>query len=134
MCIRDRSYGYRLPRRGNTIDQANNDGYSRLDDGDQHTFWKSNPYLDQHFTGEDNARHPQWVVVDFTKSTPINALRIDWVRPYATEYTVESVSYTHLDVYKRQDTAPVPDAPCGNRPQPAPVAGSARVVRHQPDQ
>ena len=85
----DKSYGYRLPRRGNSGDQANNDNYSRIDDGDDSTFWKSNPYLDQHFTGEDNALHPQWVVIDLEGPTLVNAVRINWGEPYAQKYSVE---------------------------------------------
>ena len=83
------SYGYRLPRRGNTIDQANDDGYSRITDGNEESFWKSNPYLDSHFTGEPDDAHPQWVVIDLGTARPINCIQIDWGAPYARQYRVE---------------------------------------------
>jgi hypothetical protein len=83
------SYGYRLPRRGDTIDQGNNDGYSRLDDGDAESFWKSNPYLDQYFTHEDNSLHPQWIVVEFNERKAINAARLLWGVPFATSYRIQ---------------------------------------------
>jgi hypothetical protein len=83
------SYGYRLPRRGNTDDQANNDGYSRIDDGDETTFWKSNPYLDKYFTNEANKKHAQWVVIDLGKEEMVNAISIHWAKPFAKEFTVE---------------------------------------------
>ncbi len=50
-----------------------NIGYSRLTDGDPATYWKSNPYLTQRFTGEADALHPQWVILDLAarrNSTP----------------------------------------------------------------
>lgn len=84
-----RSYGYHLPRRGSTIDQAENDGYSRLDDGDPDTFWKSNPYLDRRFTNDANSLHAQWIVVDFGAPQYINTVRLRWGIPFATKYEVQ---------------------------------------------
>lgn len=83
------SYGYKLPRRGTTRDEANDDGHSMLDDGDRSTFWKSNPYLTRAYTGEPDSRHPQWVVLDFGKPIPVNAVTILWGEPYARNFRVE---------------------------------------------
>jgi hypothetical protein len=53
------------------------------------TYWKSNPYLTSKFTGESDALHPQWVIVDLQTEKAIDAIRIDWENPYATTYQVE---------------------------------------------
>jgi hypothetical protein len=84
----DVTWGYSLPRRGNSIDQANDKGYSRLDDGDPASFWKSNPYLDGRFTGLAENR-PQWAVVSFDEAQPIDAARIAWAHPYAKTFEVQ---------------------------------------------
>jgi F5/8 type C domain len=82
------SFGYRLPHRGNTRDQGNNDDYSRLDDGDASTYWESNPYLDTLFTGGSSS-NPQWVVIDLGRKRGVDAVQIDWSLPYAFVYQVQ---------------------------------------------
>ena len=84
------SYGYPLPHRGVTRDDGTDaEGYSRLDDGDLDTYWKSNPYLTEKFTGESDALHPQWVFLDFQTKQEIDAIKIAWGEPYATKYVVQ---------------------------------------------
>ena len=84
------SYGYALPRRGTTRnDGTDNVGFSRMTDGDEKTFWKSNPYLTQRFTGESDALHPQWVVMDLAQVQQVNSIRIAWGEPYARRYLVQ---------------------------------------------
>jgi hypothetical protein len=84
------SYGYSLPHRGFTRNGGTElDGFSRLDDGDLDTYWKSNPYLSKPFTGEDDSLHPQWVVIDLGSKQPVDAIRIAWASPYAKKYSVQ---------------------------------------------
>src|SRR5437016_1476687 len=52
-------------------------------------YWKSNPYLTSKFTGESDALHPQWVIVDLQSDKQINAARIQWASPFAKTYQVE---------------------------------------------
>ena len=84
------SYGYSLPHRGVTRNSGSEfDGYSRLDDGDLNTYWKSNPYLTKPYTGEDDSLHPQWIVIRLEKGEAANAIRIAWAEPYARIYKVQ---------------------------------------------
>lgn len=83
------SFGYKLPHRGSTRSDAGQNEYSRLTDGDGSSYWKSNPYLAEKFTGEAEALHPQWVIIDFATLQDISALEIAWANPYATKYIVE---------------------------------------------
>ncbi|MGB8673471.1 MAG: hypothetical protein WCD27_03875 [Candidatus Acidiferrales bacterium] len=84
------SYGYPLPHRGVTRDDGTDTrGYSRLTDGDASTYWKSNPYLTQAYTGEDDAVHPQWIFLDISTRQDVTAIRIAWAEPYARHYLVQ---------------------------------------------
>ncbi len=82
------SYGYPLPHRGTTRNGGAEHGYSRLTDGNAETYWKSNPYLASKFTGETDAAHPQWIVIDLGAREPVTHVRIDWHDPYARRYEV----------------------------------------------
>lgn len=74
---------YALPHRGFASSG------DRPMEGPELTYWKSNPYLTSKFTGESDALHPQWVVVDLQAEKPVSAVRIAWANPYATKYRVE---------------------------------------------
>ncbi len=84
------SFGYFLPHRGFTRnDGTDANGYSRITDGDENTYWKSNPYLSKAYTGEDDSNYPQWVVMDLAGNHEVDAIRISWAEPYARRYLVQ---------------------------------------------
>src|SRR5262249_13322514 len=74
---------YALPHRGFSTSG------DRPIEGPNLSYWKSNPYLTSHFTGESDALHPQWVVVDLQAERPVSAIRIAWASPYARTYRLE---------------------------------------------
>jgi hypothetical protein len=86
----DHSFGYALPHRGMTMDSAEQGfHYAMVTDGDTESYWKSNPYLTRHFTGEDDALLPQWILLDLGSLQKLNAIRIAWGEPYASKYAVQ---------------------------------------------
>jgi hypothetical protein len=74
---------YALPHRGFSTSG------DRPVQGPNLSHWKSNPYLTSKFTGESDALHPQWVVMDLRAEKPVSAVRIAWASPYAKSYQVE---------------------------------------------
>jgi hypothetical protein len=74
---------YALPHRGFATSG------DRPVQGPNLSYWKSNPYLTSKFTGESDALHPQWIVVDLQSEKSIRAARIQWALPYAKAYQVE---------------------------------------------
>jgi F5/8 type C domain len=84
------SYGYSLRHRGFTRNGGTEfDGYSRLDDGNTKSYWKSNPYLASEFTKESDSLHPQWVVIALDKKENVNGIRIQWAEPFARDFQVQ---------------------------------------------
>jgi hypothetical protein len=107
------SYGYSLPHRGFTRNGGTEfDGYSRLDDGDSETYWKSNPYLASQFTGESDTLHPQWVVIALEKQESVNGVRIQWGAPFARDFQVQ-YWVGNGDAMDEQDKGAWKDFPSG---------------------
>jgi hypothetical protein len=83
------SFGYSLPHRGSTRSDADEHEFSRITDGDSTTYWKSNPYLTKKFTGEEDSKLPQWIVLDFGAPLDIDAIQIEWANPFARKFLVQ---------------------------------------------
>ncbi len=90
---------YALPHRGFATSG------DRPVDGPNLSYWKSNPYLTSKFTGESDALHPQWVVLDMKAEKPVDAARLAWKSPYARIYQV--------DYWTGKDALDFDDGPSG---------------------
>ena len=77
---------YSLPHRGFS---RGGGGASSTMSGHVASYWKSNPYLTSRFTGESDALHPQWVVMDLGTPAPISGIQIVWASPYAKTFQVD---------------------------------------------
>src|ERR1019366_3905055 len=74
---------YSLPHRGFATSG------DRPGEGPHLSYWKSNPYLAGKFTGESDALHPQWVVLDMRAAQPVSAGGIAWKSAYAKTCQVD---------------------------------------------
>jgi hypothetical protein len=88
---------YALPHRGFSTSG------DRPLQGPNLSYWKSNPYLTIKFTGESDALHPQWVVVDLNtfEHYPFDPCTITWKTLYG-----EPQLMTHILQVWRNDGVP----------------------------
>src|SRR5579864_4325355 len=107
---RQTSFGYRLPRRGNSRDEADDDGFSRIDDGDVASYWKSNPYLDPRLDGLGS--DAQWIIVDLGVVRRLDTVKIFWAEPHAARFRLQSwVGTDPYDGRWRDLTSSIPGHP-----------------------
>ncbi len=81
------SYAYPLPHRG--IQPRRRERLVAADRRECEFVLEEQSVSDEGLHREDDALHPQWVMIDLGAKVDVNAIRIAWANPYARRYAVQ---------------------------------------------